>query len=106
MNGFAALALTKLDILSGLEEVKIGVAYKDENDVTFNHYPSSEQELSSVSVEYEVMPGWKQDITTIRKFEELPLEAQNYVRKIEEILNVPVKWVGVGPSREQMIERQ
>ena len=106
MNGFAALALTKLDILSGLEELKIGVAYKDENGVTFNHYPSSEQELSSVSVEYLNMPGWKQDITTVRKFEDLPLQAQNYVTKIEEILKVPIRWVGVGPSREQMIERQ
>jgi len=51
------------------------------------------------------MPGWKTDITGVRKFEDLPQNAQNYVTKIEELLGIPMRWVGVGPERESMIMR-
>ena len=99
------MALTKLDILSGLDEVKIGINYK-KNDVVMDHYPSSEQDFENVQVDYLSLPGWNSDITGIRRFEDLPAKAQDYVKKIEDILKVPIRWVGVGPAREQMIERQ
>ena len=104
LNNFTALALTKLDILSDLDEIKIGIHYLKEG-VPMNHYPSSEQDFENVTVDYVTLPGWKCDITQCRRFEELPANAKAYVTKIESVLNVPIWWIGVGQSREAMIER-
>ena len=104
INGYTALALTKIDILDKLDEIKIGVNYVKDGAV-MEHYPSNVYQYDGVSVEYITMPGWKTDISKIRKFEDLPQNAQNYVRKIEELLGVPMRWVGVGPERDSMIVR-
>jgi len=104
LNNFTALALTKLDILSDLDEIKIGINYLKEG-LPMTHYPSSEQDFEDVTVEYVTLPGWKCDITKCKGFEELPAKAQDYVTTIESILNVPIWWIGVGQSREAMIER-
>ena len=104
MNNFTALALTKLDIHSDLDEIKIGINYLKEG-LPMTHYPSSEQDFEDVTVEYVTLPGWKCDITKCKGFEELPAKAQDYVTTIESILNVPIWWIGVGQSREAMIER-
>ena len=104
INGYTALALTKIDILDKLDEIKIGVNYVKDGAV-MDHYPSNVYQYDGVSVEYITMPGWKTDISKIRKFEDLPQNAQNYVRKIEELLGVPMRWVGVGPERDSMILR-
>lgn len=105
LNNFTALALTKLDILSDLDEIKIGVNYLKEGSRPMIHYPSSEQDFEDVSVDYVTLPGWKCDITQCKRFEELPSRAQDYVTTIESIVNVPIWWIGVGQSREAMIER-
>lgn len=104
LNGYTAVALTKLDILDGLDEVKMGVQYM-KNGQPMKHYPSSEQDFEGVTVDYLTMPGWKQDISACRSFQDLPANAQNYVLKIEEILGVPVWWIGVGQSRDAMVHR-
>jgi adenylosuccinate synthase len=60
--------------------------------------------LSNVQVEYETLPGWKSDISNIREFENLPENAKGYIRRVEELVGVKVKWIGVGPARDAMIE--
>ncbi|XP_073486424.1 adenylosuccinate synthetase isozyme 1 A-like [Aquarana catesbeiana] len=82
INGFTALALTKLDILDTLDEIKVGVAYKL-NGKRIPYFPANQEILQQVEVEYEVMPGWKSDTTSARKWEELPVDAQNYIRFVE-----------------------
>ncbi|KJG14589.1 adenylosuccinate synthetase [Photobacterium iliopiscarium] len=94
------IALTKIDCLSGMKDLKICVAYN--GDHTEN--PIWPQTASLTAV-YEQMMGWDEDITGCRKFDELPEGAQQYVLRIEELMGVPVKMVSVGPEREQMILR-
>ena len=104
LNNYTAVALTKLDILDDLAEVKIGVEYKKEGKV-MDHFPSSEQEFEGVEVEYVTLPGWKTSVAGCRSFSDLPVQAQDYVNKIEQLLGVPVKWIGVGQARDAIIQR-
>ncbi|XP_029441977.1 adenylosuccinate synthetase isozyme 2 isoform X4 [Rhinatrema bivittatum] len=103
INGFTALALTKLDILDVFSEIKVGVAYKLDGK-TIPHFPANQEVLNKVEVKYETLPGWNTDTSNARTFNELPENARRYVRFIEEELGVPVKWIGVGKSRESMIQ--
>uniref|UniRef100_A0AAQ5Y170 Adenylosuccinate synthetase n=1 Tax=Amphiprion ocellaris TaxID=80972 RepID=A0AAQ5Y170_AMPOC len=103
INGFTAIALTKLDILDVLDEIKVGVAYKL-NGKRIPHFPANMDVLQKVEVEYETFPGWKTDTSAARKWNDLPAKAQNYIRFIENHIGVPIKWVGVGKSRECMIQ--
>uniref|UniRef100_A0A669CZW1 Adenylosuccinate synthetase n=1 Tax=Oreochromis niloticus TaxID=8128 RepID=A0A669CZW1_ORENI len=103
VNGFSAIALTKLDILDTLPEIKVAVAYKI-NGQPLPSFPANMDVLTQVKVEYETLPGWCCSTETARSFEELPVQAQNYIRFIEDFLQVPVKWVGVGKSRESIIK--
>ncbi|XP_030889439.1 adenylosuccinate synthetase isozyme 1 [Leptonychotes weddellii] len=103
VNGFTALALTKLDILDALDEVKVGVSYKL-NGKRIPYFPANQEILQKVEVEYETLPGWKADTAGARKWEDLPPQAQNYVRFVENHVGVAVKWVGVGKSRDSMIQ--
>ncbi|KAG8444535.1 hypothetical protein GDO86_009627 [Hymenochirus boettgeri] len=103
INGFTALALTKLDILDAFSEIKIGVSYKlDGRNIP--HFPANQEVLHKVEVEYVTLPGWKTDISSVRNFHELPENAKKYVQFVEETLGVPIKWIGVGKSRESIIE--
>uniref|UniRef100_A0A3B5Q4C1 Adenylosuccinate synthetase n=1 Tax=Xiphophorus maculatus TaxID=8083 RepID=A0A3B5Q4C1_XIPMA len=103
INGFTALALTKLDILDVFSEIKVGLAYKVDGEI-IPHFPANQEVLQRVEVQYETLPGWKSDTSAARSFEELPENAQQYVRFVEEHVGVPVKWIGVGKSRESMIQ--
>ena len=103
INGFTALALTKLDILDIFTEIKVGVAYKLDGEI-IPHFPANQEVLNKVEVQYKTLPGWNTDISNARTFKELPINAQNYVRFIEDELQIPVKWIGVGKSRESMIQ--
>ncbi|EDQ91526.1 uncharacterized protein MONBRDRAFT_20027 [Monosiga brevicollis MX1] len=102
INGVTKICLTKLDVLDELETIKIAVAYKKGGEALLG-MPASQQVLNEVEVEYVDMPGWQTNISEIRDFEALPTQAQAYVRKVEELSGVPVKWIGVGPAREAMI---
>ncbi|CAB1338421.1 unnamed protein product [Coregonus sp. 'balchen'] len=103
INGFTALALTKLDILDVLPEIKVGVSYSVDGE-NIPHFPANQEVLQSVEVQYDTLPGWNSDTSATRTFNELPENAQKYVRYIEKHLGVPVKWIGVGKSRESMIQ--
>uniref|UniRef100_A0A673C6S8 Adenylosuccinate synthetase n=1 Tax=Sphaeramia orbicularis TaxID=375764 RepID=A0A673C6S8_9TELE len=88
INGFTAIALTKLDILDVFPEIKVGVAYKVDNQI-IPHFPANQEVLQRVEVQYETLPGWNSDTSAARSFEELPENAQKYVRYIEEHVGVP-----------------
>ncbi|XP_052271930.1 adenylosuccinate synthetase-like [Dreissena polymorpha] len=90
INGFTAVAITKLDILDVFEEIKIGVAYSIEGEKVTDSFPATDEVLKKVEVEYLTLPGWKTNTEDVRKFADLPGEAQAYVRKIEELMGVPV----------------
>lgn len=101
VNGFTKLALTKLDILSGIDPLKICVGYKH-GDKIFKHFPIGMNDLEEFEPILEEMPGWQADVQGCRKWEDLPPEAQAYVRKIEEAGGVKVGWISVGPERDQI----
>uniref|UniRef100_A0A8C2FS24 Adenylosuccinate synthetase n=1 Tax=Cyprinus carpio TaxID=7962 RepID=A0A8C2FS24_CYPCA len=90
INGFTALALTKLDILDVLEEIKVGVAYKI-NGKRIPYFPANMEVLQKVEVEYETFSGWKTDTSAVRKWSDLPPKAQNYIRFVENHIGVPSK---------------
>ncbi|MDP2690863.1 MAG: adenylosuccinate synthase [bacterium] len=104
INDFTSLNVTKLDVLDELEELKIAVSYSFQGK-KLTAFPSNLEVLANVEVEYETMPGWKMDISKVKTFDELPEAARNYIKRIEELVGCPVKWIGVGPGREEMIER-
>ncbi|CAG4957224.1 unnamed protein product [Colias eurytheme] len=102
VNGYTSLCLTKLDILDNLEEIKVGVAYKL-NGKKIDYFPSSMTELSAVEVEYVTVPGWACSTEDVRELSKLPANAKSYVKLIEEYLQIPVKYIGVGQGRESII---
>jgi adenylosuccinate synthase len=102
LSGATELCLTKLDVLSGLEEIKVCTRYELSCDPV-RYADVDAYGLDKVETVYETVPGWQEDISKARSFEELPVKAQNYVKRIEEAAGVPVKWIGVGPEREATI---
>lgn len=103
LNGFTSMNLTKLDILTGLKEIKIGYKYSiDGEEIT--SMPADADEFEKIEVEYVTMPGWDKDISKAKKFSDLPKNAQAYVKKIEELIEVPIQFIGVGVYRDEMIE--
>ncbi|KAI3951527.1 hypothetical protein MKX01_018643 [Papaver californicum] len=102
INGFSSLNLTKLDVLSSLQEIKLGISYKIDG-IPIKSFPADLSVLEQVQVEYEVLPGWQTDISKIRNYWELPLAARRYVERIEELAGVPIHYIGVGPQRDALI---
>jgi adenylosuccinate synthase len=101
INEFDKIVLMKLDILSNLEEIKVCTEYKyNENSTKKREF----QPENAIPV-YSTLPGWGVDITNIKKFENLPTEAQNYVKFIEQHIEVPVEIIGVGPGRDEIVAR-
>ena len=98
----ATLSLIKLDVLDTFKEIKIGVAYKI-NGKEVCGFPSSLENLADVEVEYEVFDGWMTPTTDIRDFKSLPTNAKIYLKRIEELLGIPIKYIGVGAERDAMI---
>lgn len=101
VSGITNLCLNSIDVLSGLKEVKICVAYEKDNGERISHYPASLKELAQCKPVYETLPGWSEDITGCRTLEELPENARNYVRRIAELVGVRISTFSVGPDREQ-----
>lgn len=104
VNGFTEINLTKLDVLTGLKKVKIGVAYWHKGK-KLDGMPSNLQLLEESVVEYEELDGWDEDISKCKTFEELPEAAQKYVLRVEELLGTHIKWIGVGQDRFDIITR-
>lgn len=103
VSGISHIAVTVLDVLSGLKELKICISY-NHNGKEINYIPADINEYSKVTPNYITMPGWEEDISNVTCFEELPINAQNYLRKIEELSGLEVVLFSVGPNREQTIE--
>ena len=105
VNGLTDVALTKLDVLSAFDTIKVCTAYECEGKV-YDYFPMQQSVLFHAKPEYEELPGWKGvDITECRTFEELPENAQRYVEYLEKITGVPVSIIAVGPDRDQTIMR-
>lgn len=106
INGFSYLNLTKLDVLSGLPYLKLGVAYKG-NDGRMSHsFPADLQALANVQVVYDDLQAWQMDISSVRKYKDLPTAAKYYVERLESLVGVPIRFIGVGPGRDAMIIKE
>jgi adenylosuccinate synthase len=104
ISGVTELCLTKLDVLSGLDEIPVCVGYKL-NGKDSAYADVDAYGLDEVQTVYGTVNGWQEDISRVRSFDDLPAQAKNYVKLIEDAAGVPVKWVGVGPEREATIMR-
>lgn len=104
VNDYTDICITKLDCLTGFEVLPIAIAYKV-NGEPLQSFPGNLEVLGEVEVEYYNAPGWTEDISAVRKFEDLPVNAQKYVQYIEEFLACPATWIGVGPERDAIIDR-
>tara|TARA_Y100001949_G_scaffold9435_1_gene6960 strand:+ start:3882 stop:5153 length:1272 start_codon:yes stop_codon:yes gene_type:complete len=102
VNSLTELFITKLDVLSGLEELKLCVGYKD-NDKVITDYPFNQNVLNTAEPVYETFDGWTDDISTVKSFEDLPNNAQNYIKAIEAFIEVPITFISVGPERTENI---
>jgi adenylosuccinate synthase len=104
VNGLTALAITKLDVLSGIGPLQVATRYRGPEGAEFDAFPYHQSILHKATAVYEQVPGWDEDITGIRRLEDLPQAAQDYLDHIEQFVGVPIVLVGVGPARDQVIE--
>ncbi len=100
VNGLTGLAINKLDILSGLDKIKICVSYKRDGKI-IRHFPADLSELAGCEPVYEEYDGWKEDISKATRFDELPINAQKYIKAMEKECGCKICMVGVGPERAQ-----
>jgi adenylosuccinate synthase len=102
LNGLTGMGITKLDVLGGLEEIKICNAYRY-RDKTLDHFPADLDILAECEPIYETLPGWEEDISGVRDYADLPENTKRYLQRIEELAATPVQIVSVGPGREETI---
>ncbi|MEW5693002.1 MAG: adenylosuccinate synthase [Candidatus Hydrogenedentota bacterium] len=102
--GVTAIAIMKLDVLSGLHEIKVAVGYVLHNK-KLKCFPSRISAIKEVKVEYKTFKGWETDIKGIRKLKDLPIQAQRYIRFIEKEIGIPVKYISTSPDRKDTIIR-
>ncbi|MCK2214498.1 adenylosuccinate synthase [Actinomadura sp. ATCC 31491] len=102
VNGITDYFLTKLDVLSGLERIPVCVAYEVDG-VRHDEIPMTQTDFHHAKPVYEELPGWQEDITSAKSFEDLPPNAQAYVRALEQMSGAPISAVGVGPGRDQTV---
>jgi adenylosuccinate synthase len=105
LNSLSDLFITKLDVLSGFEKVKLCVAYRYQGE-TYDEFPPHQTIFHKCEPIYEEQPGWDGDISGVRSFDDLPSEARDYIRRVEEVAGVPVTLVSVGPARDQTVRRE
>ena len=105
VNGITDYFLTKLDVLSSLQTVPVCVGYTVDGKRT-NEMPMTQRDIARAEPVYEELPGWWEDISGAREFDELPAKARDYVLRLEELAGAPVSCIGVGPGREQTIVRR
>ena len=104
INGCTELVITKLDILSGLETLKLCVAYRKDGK-TYSDLPFGPTELEGYEPVYDELPGWNEDVSGIRQWNDLPQAARGYLDAISQLAGIPVRLVSVGPEREQIVAR-
>lgn len=104
VSGLTSMAITKIDVFDDFDEIKICTAYKDSrNGKIYKNYPTDVFIHKYLEPVYETHKGWKKDISNCKRWEELPLNAQNYLKRLEELFEIPISIVSVGPKREQTI---
>ena len=103
INGYTGWGVTKLDVLTGLEKIKIAVSYLCSGGRRTEQFPASLEELYYCQPDYEELPGWEEDITGARSLQELPPEARRYLEALEELTGVRALLISTGPEREQTI---
>jgi adenylosuccinate synthase len=104
LSGISELALTKLDVLSGFERVRICVAYRTRDGETLDEFPYHQTVFHGCTPVYEDLPGWDEDLTECRALADLPPPAREYVERISSASGVPIRLIGTGQSRHQVIE--
>ncbi|CAD7768202.1 Adenylosuccinate synthetase [Candidatus Methanoperedenaceae archaeon GB50] len=104
LNGYTEIVLTKLDVLTGLNPIKVCHAYKHKNK-KFEYPPHETHILSECTPEYTEFEGWNEKISDIRNYNDLPENAKTYIEQIEEIVSIPVTYISVGPDRREMIKK-
>ena len=102
VNSLTELFITKLDVLSGLEEIKLGVGYMT-GDKVITDYPYQQNVFYNADPVYETYAGWSEDITSVRSFDDLPENAKKYITAIEDFIEIPITFISVGPERNQNI---
>jgi adenylosuccinate synthase len=102
LNSLSEIALTKLDVLDTLEEIKVCVGYEAKGE-RYDYPPYHQSVLHDVTPIYEVLPGWQRDLTSFTSYEQLPEKAKDYVQFLQDTIGVPISVVGVGPGREQFV---
>jgi adenylosuccinate synthase len=103
INTLTALAVTKLDVLSGIDPLRVCVGYQGPEEARFDEYPYHQTVLHQATGVYEELPGWEEDISDCREESDLPQAARDYLQFISDYANVPITLIGVGPGREQVI---
>jgi adenylosuccinate synthase len=103
INGYTDMVLTKLDVLSGFEELAIAVAYEIDGE-RVDYPPATNAQLARAIAVYETFPGWQEDISGARTAADLPEAARRYIQRIAELLEIPVTMVSVGPERSQLVQ--
>jgi adenylosuccinate synthase len=103
LNTCSEIAITKLDVLTPFAELKVCVAYEGDDGTRYDHVPYHQSVLHKVRPVYETLPGWQCDIDRCARVEDFPVQARDYLRFVEEMLGVPISFVGVGPDRAQTV---
>ena len=103
LNAMTGLVLTKLDVLSGLDPLRVAVRYRHPEGARFDEFPYHQSILHTAEAEYEELPGFEDDIGDARNEKDLPKEARDYIEFIADHLGVPIRLIGVGPARDQII---
>ena len=105
VNGLTSISFMLLDVLTGFDKIKICTAYKMGNEIIQN-FPASLEDLAKCEPVYEELDGWNEDITNVERYEDLPENAKKYISRIEELIDVNIDLVSVGPNRNQTIIRK
>jgi adenylosuccinate synthase len=105
LNRMSALAITKLDVLSGVGPLRVAVRYRSREGALLDSFPYHQSILHSATPEYEELPGFDEDITECRSEADLPPQARSYLDYVSDFVGVPIRLVGVGPGREQVVWR-
>jgi len=104
VNGLTALGMNKLDVLAGVDEIRIATAYRVDGKLT-DDFPMTLREIERAEPVYESVPGWSEDLRECRRFEDLPRSVRDYVERVEALVGVPVEILSVGPGRDETIAR-
>ncbi len=105
VNGITEIALTKLDVLSHFDSLRVATAY-DSLDTRYTEFPRQQRVLYNCQPVYDDLPGWGEDISSVTRFDDLPKEARAYIEYVEDLAGVPIRTVSVGPSRAATLTRQ